>query len=270
MKVLRAALVLFAILLLSVAVIIPQWAFSRFWPSAARRFPSMYFRTVARIMGMKVVQRGEPLSERACLYVSNHVSWLDIVVLSTVTPMSFIAKKEVASWPLFGTLATVGRSIYVDRERRHDVGRSLARMRERLDADEVITLFPEGTSSDGNRVLPFRSALMAAAEVMVGGAHVPVQPLTIAYTGIHGVPIGRVRRPIFAWYGDINLAYHVLGVALVGPFEVTVMAHRPTDLGSFNNRKELTRYCEEIIRAGLAETLTGRVPVAVPVPRETG
>lgn len=270
MKFIRAALVLFAILLLSIAVILPQWIFGRLWPSAARRLPSTFFRTVARIMNLKVLTRGEPLADRACLYVSNHVSWLDIIVLSCVTPMSFIAKKEVASWPLFGTLATVGRSIYVDRERRHDVGRSLGVMRERLNADEIVTLFPEGTSSDGNRVLPFRSALMAAAEVKVRELPVPVQPITVAYTGIHGIPLGRVRRPIFAWYGNINLASHVLGVALTGPFEATVMFHRPTHIGHFRNRKELARHCEETIRFGLAEALTGRVPLAVPAPRETG
>ena len=270
MKLLRAALVLSAIFVLSIAVIIPQWIFCWLWPWGARHLPSAYFRTVARIMGLQVQSRGEPLAGRACLYVSNHVSWLDIIVLSSVTPMSFIAKKEVAYWPLFGTLATVGRSIYIDRERRHDVGRSLEVMRDRLNADEIVTLFPEGTSSDGNRVLPFRSALMAAAEVKVHEAHVPVQPVTVAYTGIHGIPLGRVRRPLFAWYGRMNIVTHLLGVALTGPFEATVMFHRPTHVGEFRNRKELARYCEEIIRTGLAEALTGRVPVAVPVPRETG
>ena len=107
---------------------------------------------------------GVPVKDRACLYVANHVSWLDIVVLSTIAPMCFIAKREVAGWPLFGTLASVGRTLYIDRDRRHDVGRSPHAMQQRLHDGEIVTLFAEGKSSDGNRVLPFRSALVGAAD----------------------------------------------------------------------------------------------------------
>jgi len=202
--------------------------------------------------------------------MSNHVSWLDIVVLSAVTPMCFIAKKEVASWPLFGLLATIGRSIYIDRQRRHDVGRSLATMRDRFRANEIVTLFPEGTSSDGNRVLPFRSALMAAAEMEVDGKPVPVQPITLAYTGMYGIPLGRVRRPIFAWYGDMDLVRHLLGVALAGPFEATLIFHAPTDMAALGDRKSLTRHCEALVKVGLAEALTGRTAVVVSPAVEIG
>jgi 1-acyl-sn-glycerol-3-phosphate acyltransferase len=212
-------------------------------------------------MGIKIEVKGEPVAERPCLYVSNHLSWLDIIVLSTVQPMCFVAKKEVARWPLFGLLATVGRTLYIDRERRHDVRNSNGDIRKRFTAREIVTLFPEGTSSDGNRVLPFRSALMGAAEMEVDGIPVVVQPVTIAYTGVHGIPLGRVRRPIFAWHSKMKLVPHLLGVGRVGPFEVTLTFHPATTAREIGGRKALSRHCEHVIRQSLVEALTGRRPV---------
>jgi 1-acyl-sn-glycerol-3-phosphate acyltransferase len=268
MSYLRAGWLLVSIGAVSCVVIPPQWLFNKLWPAAARKFPHLYFRTVTRLMGVKIEVNGEPVSGKPCLYVSNHLSWLDILILSAVRPMCFIAKKEVARWPFFGILATVGRTLYIDRDRRHDVRNSRAAMQRRFAAREIITLFPEGTSSDGNRVLPFRSALMGAAEMEVNGTPVSVQPVTIAYTGIHGIPIGRVRRPIFAWYGDMQLLSHLVGVGRVGPFEAKVTFHRETTVREQGGRKQLSSYCERVIRTGLIEAITGRHPV-VPKIEET-
>ena len=265
---LRAAWLVASVGAVSCVVIPPQWLFNRLWPAAARKFPHLYFRTVTRLMGIRIEVNGEPVFGKPCLYVANHLSWLDIIILSAVRPMCFIAKKELARCPLFGILATVGRTLYIDRERRHDVRNSHAAMQRRFAACEIITLFPEGTSSDGNRVLPFRSALMGAAEMEVNGTPVSVQPVTIAYTGIHGVPIGRVRRPIFAWYGNMHLLSHVLGIGRVGPFETRVTFHPETTVREHGGRKQLSAHCEKMIRTGLIEAITGRRPV-VPKTGET-
>jgi 1-acyl-sn-glycerol-3-phosphate acyltransferase len=267
MSSLRLGWLIPAIGIVSCAVIPPQWLFNRLWPAASRKFPHLYFRTIARLMSIRIEVRGEPMTGGPCLYVVNHLSWLDIIILSAVRPMCFIAKKEVARWPLFGTLATVGRTLYIDRERRHDVRNSHGAMQKRFVDGEIVTLFPEGTSSDGNRVLPFRSALLGAAEMEVNGAPVCVQPVTIAYTGIHGVPIGRVRRPIFAWHGNMQLISHLLGVGRVGPFEVSVVFHSPTTVREQGGRKQLSNHCERVIRIGLIEAVTGRRRV-VPNPSE--
>jgi 1-acyl-sn-glycerol-3-phosphate acyltransferase len=252
----------------SIIAIPPQWICTKVWPGAARRIPHYYFRAVARLLGMKVKVSGHPRKDGACLYVANHISWLDIVVLSAIAPMSFIAKKEVAGWPLFGTLASIGRTIYIDRDRRFDVGRSHEVVQQRLKSGEIITLFAEGRSSDGNRVLPFRSALIGAAERELDGAAVPVQPVTIAYTGIHGIPLGRVRRPIFAWYGDMTLFPHLLGVGAAGPPDVEVIFHPALYGKDVGGRKALARHCHEVIREGLLEALTGRRQQKVPEPGE--
>lgn len=266
---LRTGLLFCSIMAFSLVVIPPQWLFTKFWPSAARRFPHVYFRIVTRLMAIRIEIKGEPVSGKACLYVANHLSWLDILVLSAVKPMCFIAKKEVADWPLFGALATVGRTLYIDRDRRHDVKSSCAAVQKRFAEKEIVALFPEGTSSDGNRVLPFRSALMSAADMEVDGEPVLVQPVTIAYTAVHGIPLGRVRRPIFAWHGNMELLPHLLGVGRIGPFEATLTFHAPTTVRAMGGRKALCRHCEGLIRTTLIEALTGRRPVIVPKGAET-
>jgi lyso-ornithine lipid O-acyltransferase len=265
----RAAALFGSIMAISLVVIPPQWLFSRLWPAAARRFPHLYFRSVVRLMGIRIHVDGKPVSGRPCLYVANHLSWLDILVLSAVQPMCFVAKKEVADWPLFGALATVGRTIYLDRNRRLEVGSARTVLQQRFAAGEIVTVFPEGTSSDGNRVLPFRSALLGAAEMEVDGEPVLVQPVTIAYTGVHGVPLGRVRRPIFAWHGGMKLLPHLLGVGRIGPFEATLTFHPPATVRELGGRKALCRYCEQTIRISLIEALTGRRPVVVSKAAET-
>ena len=265
---LRAVLLFSILMLLSALVIPPQWVFTKTWPAAARRFPNTYFRAVTRLMSIRIDVEGAPVSG-PCLYVANHLSWLDILVLSAVTPVCFIAKHEVARWPLFGLLATVGRTIYIDRDRRYDVKTVCAAIRQRLSEGECVVLFPEGTSSDGNRLLPFRSALLGAADFEVGGEQVLVQPVTIAYTGVYGIPLGRVRRPIFAWHGKMELLSHLLGVGRIGPFEATLDFHPPATVQDTGGRKSLAGYCERAIRASLIEALTGRRPVAVPIGAET-
>src|SRR5262249_18277563 len=124
--------------------------------SGARLFPHLYHRAVTRWLDIKLNVIGEPVHGKACLIACNHVSWIDITVLSALTPLSFIAKKEVNSWPGFGTLARLQRTVFIDRERRHSTGSSRDEIGERLKAGETLVLFAEGTSSDGFRVLPFK------------------------------------------------------------------------------------------------------------------
>ena len=97
------------------------------------------------------------------LLVANHLSYLDIAVLSAITPATFVAKREVKGWPVFGWFARMGGTIFVHREKRTDVGRTAAEIREALDGGALVVLYPEGTSSGGETVLPFKSALLEPA-----------------------------------------------------------------------------------------------------------
>ena len=187
------------------------------------------------------------------LFAANHVSYLDITVLGSLLDASFIAKTEVAGWPLFGWLARLQRSVFIDRR-----ARSTAHQRDsiaaRLAAGEALILFPEGTSGDGVRLLPFKSALFSVADHAAAGA-VTVQPVSIAYTRLDGMPLGRALRPFFAWYGAMSLAPHLWRMLGLGRLEVVVEFHPPTSLAVCGSRKMLARYCEERIAEGLAGAL---------------
>jgi len=198
------------------------------------------------------------------LFVANHVSYADITVLGSVIAGSFIAKAEVADWPFFGWLAKLQRSVFVDRRVRSTITQRDA-ISKRLAVGDALILFPEGTSSDGNRVLPFKTALFAAAEHARGLSPVVVQPVSVAYTRLDGMPIGRLYRPLFAWYGAVDLAPHIWSMIGLGTVEVVVEFHPTTFLSDCGSRKALASYCYARIAGGLAGALFGR-PQPMPEP----
>ncbi|MGI9372468.1 MAG: lysophospholipid acyltransferase family protein, partial [Hyphomicrobiales bacterium] len=157
------------------------------------------FGLVAWLMGATTTIIGNPQARGPLLIAANHVSWTDIILVASVVPGTFIAKSDVEDWPVFGLLARLKRSLFVERGKPQNTSEFKNTMRQRLSDNEIVILFAEGTSSDGNRVLPFKSALFSAVE----DESVPVQPLSIAYTGLGGLPMGRRRRPYLAWYGDM-------------------------------------------------------------------
>lgn len=228
-----------------------QQLFIWLWPAAAGIFPMHYHRLVCLVLGIRVEVVGKAAERGPLLIAANHVSWLDIVVLSAVAPVSFIAKKEVAAWPFFGSLARLQRTVFVDRNRRHATGGARDEMRERLKAGDVLVLFAEGTSGDGRSVLPFKSSFFGAAEV----PGVLVQPVTLAYRGQRNLPMNRRTLPSYAWYGDMDLVPHLLGAVRSGPIEVTVVCHEPLSLSGELTRKALARHAEGEVRRGLVQAL---------------
>lgn len=228
-------------------------ALRRPWTAAVPRF---YHRGCCRILGLRVRRIGRPTPSRPVLFAANHVSYLDITVFGSLIAGSFVAKKEVARWPLFGWLARMQRSVFIDR-RVHSTARQRDSIAGRLAAGDALILFPEGTSGDGNRVLPFKSALFSVADHRAAGP-VTVQPVSIAYTRLDGMPIGRRLRPLFAWYGTMTMAPHLWTVLGLGTIEIVVEFHPPTTLADCGSRKALARYCQERVAGGLATALSGR------------
>jgi 1-acyl-sn-glycerol-3-phosphate acyltransferase len=229
-----------------------------------RTFPVFYHRWCCRILGFQIRVIGTPTGERPVLYAANHVSYADITVLGSVIPGSFIAKSEVARWPFFGWLAKLQRSVFVDRQIRSAAAQRDA-IGRRLAAGDALILFPEGTSGDGNRVLPFKSALFGAAQPSDGVPPVIVQPVSLAYTRLDGIPIGRLYRPFFAWYGAVDLAPHIWSMVGLGTVEIVVQFHPPTFLADCGSRKGLAEYCYARIAGGVAAALFGR-PQPMPEP----
>jgi 1-acyl-sn-glycerol-3-phosphate acyltransferase len=240
-------------------------ALRRHWTST---LPVFYHRWCCRILGFRIRVIGTPTSERPVLYAANHISYTDITVLGSVIPGSFIAKSEVARWPLFGWLAKLQRSVFVDRRVHSTVAQRDAIGKRLADGDALI-LFPEGTSGDGNRVRPFKSALFAAAQEGEGIPPVIVQPVSLAYTRLDGMPIGWLYRPFFAWYGAVDLAPHLWNMVGLGIVEVIVEFHPPTFLGDCGSRKALAEYCHARIAGGVAGALFDR-PQPMPEPPGPG
>ncbi len=223
----------------------------------AERLPLAYHRLAGRILGFDTTVIGTPSALRPTLFVANHTSYVDIEILGGVLDASFVAKSEVKRWPLFGWLARLQRTVFVDR-RPHTTQHQRDAIVERLKEGGRLILFPEGTSDDGTRVLPFKSALFAA----VHGAHlehpITVQPVSIAYVTLDGMPLGRFFRPYFAWYGDMEMASHLWEMVGLGRVGVTVEFHPPVSVQAFPTRKALAEYCWRVVAAGVASAISGR------------
>lgn len=236
---------------------LPGWGFIGF----------NYYRVLCSLLRIRVRVVGAPVRDRALLYVSNHVSWTDIVVIGSLAPVAFVAKKEVRSWPLVGITAELQRTVFVDRNRRHQTAEAVGDMVKRLKEGTSVVLFAEGTSSDGNRVLPFRSALLGAVTHVVTHSQVAgdilVQPLAVSYVSSHGIPLGRLLRPLVAWYGDLDFMPHIKNIIAHGAVDAVVSYGEPIKVDAAVDRKALTRRLEDAVREMMAANLLNR-PLPAP------
>ncbi|WP_156386826.1 lysophospholipid acyltransferase family protein [Aureimonas sp. Leaf454] len=230
------------------------------WP-LGRRLPLLWHRIVCRLVGLRIVVKGRPCTDRPLLLVANHQSWADILALGAVTELSFIAKAEVRSWPIFGWLARLQRTVFVAREERGRTAEQADAIADRLSAGDAMVLFAEGTTSDGNGILPFKTALFGAAQAALRRSQadsVAVQPVAVAYTKVHGLPLGRYFRPLAAWPGDVALGPHLLAFLKEGAIDVEVSFGEPLSFTRTSDRKALGRRTEAAVRNLLAESLLAR------------
>ncbi len=261
----RAAAKIAAVLLWSVPAIAVQAALLLLSRRAAAGFGRFYWRTIYVLVGLQVRVIGTRTSPRAdrrpVVYVSNHSSWLDIPVLGGRLDACFIAKDEVGRWPLVSTIAKLGRTVYVRRSRT-STGRERDDMQARLAGGDNLILFPEGTTSDGARVLPFRSAFLSIAEAAVGATGLPpiVQPVAVVYDEANGLPVMRAQRPLFAWYGDMDIGSHLWRLAQHRGLRATVLLLPPLDPADFADRKALTRATWQAVADGAATLRQYRQP----------
>lgn len=245
-----------------------QWAGLALGCRWASTLPVFYHRWCCQILGFRVRLIGRPTARRPVLFAANHISYTDIMVLGSLIPGSFIAKIEVASWPFFAWLAKLQRTVFVDR-RIGSITAQRDAISRRLAAEDALILFPEGTSGDGNRPLPFKTALFSAAEIVTSaGRPVIIQPVSLAYTRLDGIPIGRSFRSFFSWYGTMGLAPHLWNMIGLGTVEVVVQFHPPAFLADCGSRKALAGYCYARIAGGMAGALFGR-PQPMPKPPQS-
>ena len=228
--------------------LVAQAIVRRFSPGLAHRMTVPFHRLICRILGIRRKIVGNVPPSGPVLIVSNHISWLDIVILGSVLPVSFVAKSEVGGWPGAGLLARAQRTIFVDRRSRQATGSVATSIASRLQEGDMIALFAEGTTSDGNRILPYRSSLIGAA----GGGETAILPVALIYTARGGLALTRRERPGIAWYGDMALFPHLIALLRAPPLDVTLRLGERLPMGSGADRKQVAILAERFAREALA------------------
>jgi len=216
------------------------------------RFVTFHF-AVARLwaraglwlMGLRLAVRGRPIARGAM--VANHCSWIDVLALRAVRLIYFVAKAEVARWPGVGFITRVTGTIFIERKRA-EAKRQEEILRERIAAHQVICLFPEGTSTDGQRVLPFKSSLFSAFFHDDHGVDFFVQPVSIRYR--HGSGSG-LPESFYGWWGTMGFERHIWDVLCRSHRgRVDLVFHEAVRPADFTDRKALAEHCGRAVAAG--------------------
>ena len=230
----------------------PMHGHRRPWSPGVKRW---MFRALLAAIGLRWRVTGRPLAGLGA-QVANHTSWTDIFALNAACRVTFVSKAEVRGWPLMGWMASISGTVFISR-RRGDSATQQALLREPLAAGETLVLFPEATSTDGRRVLPFKSTLFAVFGAE-GLEAAQVQPVTLAYTA----PPGE-RADFYGWWGDMTLGPHMARV-LAAPRrgEVEIVYHPPIAVAAEPDRKALARRAEAAVREGLEARIGAPRPAA--------
>jgi 1-acyl-sn-glycerol-3-phosphate acyltransferase len=216
-----------------------------------RPFVNLWHRGVCAIISLKVHQHGTPLKSQRVLLAGNHISYLDIPVLASCHDITFVAKADVASWPLFGFLARIAQTAFIERK-PSQARKQKAELKQRILSGERLMIFPEGTSSNGSSVLPFKTALfeMVMEENIKDACF--IQPVSIGISpNNNGKPLTTEQRDRFAWYGDMTLLPHLWSVFCQRSVDVEVIFHAPAKANDFSDRKELAIWAEDQVTSGL-------------------
>ena len=229
----------------------PRLAARRFGLHFGRRIPVYFQRLLCAGLGIKVRRHGVLSSAPKQLIVANHVSWLDIPVLGSLGPMSFLAKKEIGEHPIGRRLVAMQGVVYVDRRRRSAIPAVNACMAEAMRAGAAIVLFAEATTGDGNRLLRFRSSHFEAVRLAACSDNVGltvIQPVYLDYSSVAGLPTERWQRPHIAWYGDMTFLPHFLRYACGGGVTCDVYCGRPIRVLPDMDRKSAARLTQAAVR----------------------
>ena len=236
------AVVIYGLLAVLLAVRAIEWPWGR---SVSPNITMLACRCCLRIIGLRLDVSGRPMSANGAA-VSNHVSWLDIFVSNSAQNVVFVAKSEVAQWAGIGVLAKAAGTVFVERDPRQALKQRHEFVR-RLSRGEKLLFFPEGTSTDGLRVLAFKPTLFAAFFAEEVAENLQVQPVTIRYR-----PRPEQNAAFYGFWGDESFVpslFKVLSARRNGA--VDLIFHDPVSVSGFSGRKELAAYCEAKVREGL-------------------
>jgi 1-acyl-sn-glycerol-3-phosphate acyltransferase len=198
-------------------------------------------------VGITVEGSTDDLDTGGRFIVSNHLGYLDGIVLASLFPVIFVTKRQVRRWPVIGQLLTLLEIIFIDRENKNDILRVVNRISKTLRKETNVLVFPEGTSTNGEKVLPFQSAFFAGPLM----AHAAVVPVTLTYTFIDQQPVSAANRDRIYWYGDMSFAPHLWNLLAASRIEVSVKIHPALETSNLRNdslnRKQLSQACHDVI-----------------------
>lgn len=217
-----------------------------------RDLPHTFHKGLQVILGLRVHYSGVQSEARPTLFVSNHISYLDIFVLGEIRAY-YIAKSEVASWPVLGPLAKFQNTLFIERK----AGRAkqqLEVMQAHLRGGSSLILFPEGTSTDGAHVEPFKSSLFEAVN-LGSGPRVAIQAVTVTYVRHAGRPMNQAVRDNYAWYAKMPFTSHFLNLFTLKKVDVNVHFHPVTYIDEFATRKDCAEHCFSLVNSKLIEFL---------------
>ncbi len=245
---LRFIVLMIGIVLVTIPILLMMVIARIFKFKSADKIPKLFHSILLKILGIRVSVHGALKQNVPLIVVSNHISWLDILVIGSSFPCYFIAKSDIAQWPIFGFLAKMQNTIFVNRKARGAaIGEQINDIINALKQNKTIVLFPEGTTSDGNKVLKFKSALLAAAKSQ--DTYQPfVQPLCLHYQKSVGMPFNRKKRPFVAWYGDATLIPHLKSMLHYTPIDVDIQIGEAFLYDTFNSRQDMAEYLENFMR----------------------
>ena len=229
--------------------------FGKIIPSIEKWLPVFFHKMLLWLLSIQVeIVRESKRSRKGNLFISNHLSYLDIPILGSKFPLRFVAKSEVKSWPLFGFLAKKGRSIFIRRNKKDSFNQK-NKILNVLSSGEKVFIFPEGTTSDGNRVLEFKSSSFSSVE----NQNFTIQPIVIVYSDLNGIPINRWLRPMIAWYGDMDLKPHLSKLVGLMSIRAKLIYLEPVNTQNFQNRKDLSNHLEDRIRKVYSSALSKKL-----------
>ena len=221
---------------LSIFLIFLKFLLQIFSKKISQKIVQTFHKLVLWLVNINVEVIGERnLNNLPTLYVSNHLSYLDIPVLGSIINGRFIAKNDISNWPIIGFLSRVGNTIFINRNLRF-LKNNKSIIYDYISKGNNVILFPEGTTSDGIRVLSFKSSLLTSLEKK----NILIQPIVIKYKSINGMPLNRWLKPIIAWYGDMDLKPHLINILKLFSIKTKIIFLPPLNGKHYRNRKDMT------------------------------
>ena len=218
-------------------------------------YPLLFYRMIKFITGLNINFDKTKFSNNksGILYVANHVSWFDIICLGALLNARFIAKKEVSKMGIFGFLAKLSNTFFIDNSDKSKILEYNSIIKKKLNKGENFIIFPEGTTSDGNGIRDFKSSMLEC--VFNNQRETCVQPISICYSMQNNIPMGIYLRRNIAWVGDTSMVSAMANFLCSGRITVDIIFHNLVSTNEFKNRKELASYCEKKILNGLNQKL---------------